>query len=509
MNRTHVSERLRTMASRKELRDAGRIPRFAPGIGGPGNGVYTKVRRAKVKPRKYQVYTRANIDRIPNLHRLGAERRLALEVVSSVLPFRTNNYVVEDLIRWEDVPDDPIYQLTFPQEGMLEKRDFDRVADLLRSGAPAEELKGAVREIRLRLNPHPAGQMELNVPYLDGQPIPGMQHKYRETVLFVPSQGQTCHAYCTYCFRWAQFVGADELKFANREAELLVRYLREHKEVSSVLFTGGDPLVMKTAVLRRYIEPLLDPELGHISSIRIGTKAPAYWPYRFVTDPDADDLMRLFERVRRAGRHLAVMSHYSHPRELETPPAQAALRRIRETGAVVRCQAPLIRHVNDDADTWANLWRAQVQLGAIPYYMFVERDTGARHYFEVPLARAYEIFREAYGKVSGLGRTVRGPSMSATPGKVEIEGIAQVGDEKVFVLKFVQARDPAWVGRPFFARYDVEATWLDQLRPAFGEKEFFFEPAMREIKRTGRTSAWGHQPAPRRPLTVFGKVAWE
>ena len=150
-----------------------------------------------------------------------------------------------------------------------------------------------------------------------------------------------------------------------------------------------------------------------------------------------------------------------------------ALRRIRNAGAVVRCQAPFIRHVNDNADTWADLWRMQVQLGAIPYYMFVERDTGAQRYFEVPLARAYAIFQEAYRKVSGLGRTVRGPSMSAAPGKVEVEGIAEIGREKVFVLKFIQARNPDWVGRPFFARYDPHATWLDQLRPALGRREFF------------------------------------
>ena len=82
--------------------------------------------------------------------------------------------------------------------------------------------------------------------------------------------------------------------------------------------------------------------------------------------------------------------------------------------------------------------------------MFVERDTGARNYFEVPLDRACEIFQEAYRTVSGLDRTVRGPSMSASPGKVVVEGIARVGDQKVFVLKFIQARDPAWVGRLLF-----------------------------------------------------------
>jgi hypothetical protein len=114
--------------------------------------------------------------------------------------------------------------------------------------------------------------------------------------------------------------------------------------------------------------------------------------------------------------------------------------------------------------------------------MFVERDTGAQHYFEVPLARAYQIFNDAYNRVSGLSRTVRGPSMSATPGKVLIDGITWVNGQKLFVLKFLQGRDPDWVGRPFFARFDDEATWLDDLEPAFGAREFFFESPMSSLE---------------------------
>jgi len=204
----------------------------------------------------------------------------------------------------------------------------------------------------------------------------------------------------------------------------------------------------------------------------------------------ADDLLRLFEEVVRSGRHLALMAHFSHPREMETPAAQQALRRIIATGAVVRCQAPLIAHVNDSAPAWAEMWRKQVALGAVPYYMFVERDTGARHYFEVPLARALRIFSDAYRRVSGLCRTVRGPSMSATPGKVLVDGIAEVGGERVFVLKMIQARDPSWVNRVFFARYDPEASWLHELEPAFGERRFFFQ----RCREAPKLPLWGRGP---------------
>ena len=466
-------------------------------------------RDARIARRKYRPYVCADLARIPELARFPKDTVLDMQAVAAVLPFRTNSYVVEELIRWERVPDDPIFQLTFPQSGMLEPEDFRRMQELVRAGASATEIDAAAREIQFGMNPHPAGQMELNVPEVQGRRLPGMQHKYRETVLFFPSQGQTCHAYCTYCFRWAQFVGIDELRFASREVEGLVRYLAKHREVSSVLFTGGDPLIMTTAKLRRYIEPLLAPELEHLTSIRIGTKATAYWPHRFVGDADADDLLRLFSEVVSAGRHLALMAHYSHPQELETPVAQEALRRITATGATLRCQAPCIRHVNDDPQTWADLWRLQVQLGAVPYYMFVERDTGPKRYFELPLARALEIFQRAYRQVSGLARTVRGPSMSATPGKVLVVGEAEVHGERVFVLQLIQGRDPEWVGRPFFARWDPRASWLTDLEPALGEREFFFEPALAAIRREGRAPAWAERPVRRRKPVIFGHVEWE
>lgn len=446
---------------------------------------------ARVRARKYCVYTRKDIGLIPELQRLSVTDRVAMEAVAAVLPFRVNNYVVEDLIDWSNIPEDPIFQMTFPQPGMLSRRDLARMYRLIRRGATEEAIRAAARSIQYGMNPHPAGQRDLNVPVFDDEPIPGVQHKYRETVLVFPAPGQTCHAYCTYCFRWAQFVGVDDLKFASRESSKWVRYLKEHREVTSVLFTGGDPAIMKSSVLRRFVEPLLDPALDHITSIRIGTKATAYWPYRFVTDDDAEDLLSLFEEVRRSGRHLALMAHYTHPRELETPIAEAAVRRIRDSGAAVRCQAPLVRHVNDSAEAWSQLWRSQVRVGAIPYYMFVERDTGPRDYFSVPLARALRIFNDAYRRVSGLGRTVRGPSMSATPGKVLVDGVAMVGGQRVFVLKFLQARDPDWVGRPFFAKYDETATWLDELKPASGAKEFFYRPGLREIAVARRARGTG------------------
>ena len=426
------------------------------------------------KNTQFQVYTDRQFDKIEPLQKLSAEQRFEMRVVASVLPFRVNQYVIDELIDWDNVPNDPIFQLTFPQRGMLDPADYDLMAQALRDELPRAEITLLARQIQARLNPHPAGQQEMNVPMLDGKPLDGMQHKYRETVLFFPSQGQVCHSYCTFCFRWAQFVGDKELRFASNEATSLHRYLAQDKNITDLLITGGDPMVMKTRHLESYLEPLLQPELEHLQTVRIGTKALTFWPQRFVTDDDAAGLLKLFTKLVKAGKHVAIMAHFNHWREMETPIVREAIRRIRATGAVIRTQAPLVQHINDDADVWVRMWRTQVRLGLIPYYMFVERDTGAKRYFEVPLVRAYEIYREAMQQVSGLGRTARGPSMRAGPGKVEIQSVMEFNGEKVFVLRFIQGRNPDWVQKTFFAKYDENATWFDDLVPAFGEEKFFF-----------------------------------
>lgn len=430
--------------------------------------------KEQLEKRRFRVYQQRQLNNIDALELLPEDIRFEMKVVASVLPFRVNEYVLNDLIDWTKVPDDPLFQLTFPQKDMLPPGAYERMAQLLKTDPTPEQVMALASELRQDLNPHPAGQMQMNVPHLDGEPLPGLQHKYDETVLFFPAQGQYCHSYCTFCFRWAQFVGK-AMRFNSNDADGLHGYLRQHTEVTDLLVTGGDPMVMRTKKLMEYLEAFItDPTLAHVQTIRIGTKALTFWPYRFVTDSDADELLDLFSRLVRAGKHVSIMAHLNHHQEMSTPIFAEAVRRLRATGANIRAQAPLLKHINDDPAVWRTMWQQQVKLGIIPYYMFVERDTGAKRYFELPLARAWEIYRQAIKGTSGLARTVRGPSMSAGPGKVEVQGVSEINGEKVFVLRFIQGRNPDWVQRPFFAKYDEQATWLHQLRPAFGEEKFFF-----------------------------------
>jgi KamA family protein len=423
----------------------------------------------------YKAYNSRNFLDIPQLSALNDEQKNAITVVSQVLPFKTNNYVIDELIDWNDFEKDPMFILNFPQKEMLKERDFNKVNSMLSRNIPKQEIARYVNEIRLGMNPHPAGQLEHNVPVLNGEKIQGIQHKYRETMLFFPSQGQTCHAYCTFCFRWPQFTGMGDIKFAMKQTDLMIEYLRQNPEITDILFTGGDPMIMKASVLKGYIDAILDARLPHIKTIRIGTKSLSFWPYRYLTDEDSGEILELFRKISDRGIHLAIMAHFNHYKELQTDALKDAVNAIQQTGAQIRTQSPVLNHINASGEIWATMWKRQVELGMVPYYMFMARNTGAQDYFSVNIQSAADIFNEAYQQVSGICRTVRGPSMSAGPGKIHINGTAEINGTKVFVLSFIQGRVPEWVGRPFFAEYDPDALWLDDLKPAFGEKEFFFE----------------------------------
>lgn len=398
-----------------------------------------------------KTYAGRRILSLPQLEGLSNEERAHLERVVAVLPFKANGYVVENLIDWSDFRNDPIFHLTFPQLGMVPE---------VESVAPLAELDhDDIIASRSALNPDPAGQAAHNVPTVDGVRLTGLQHKYPQTLLVFPRNAQTCHTYCGYCFRWPQFVESDVDRHTAPSPELATSYLRQHPEVTDVLFTGNDPMIMSTANLEKWVEPILSVDSVH--NIRIGTKSLSYWPYRFTHGEDADALLALLGGIADSGRTVHLMAHLSHPREMSTGVFREAVRRLRDVGVLVRSQAPLVAHVNDDATTWAQLWAEQVRLGIHPYYMFVDRPTGAHAHYEVPLAKALDIYTDAIAQVSGLARTARGPVMSTDAGKVHIAGTVEVAGQRQFVMKFLQARDPERVGETVLLPWDADRLWWD------------------------------------------------
>lgn len=429
---------------------------------------------AKSSAPKIKSYDNRRLHLVPQLKLLSPKTRAGMLRAAKVFPVKVNDYVLENLIDWDAAPDDPVYRLLFPHPDMLTEQADKALSAAEAAGLSPAEMAAVLRDIRDRMNPHPSNQIS-NVPVLNDETVDGVQHKYRETVLYFPKQGQTCHSYCSFCFRWAQFIETGTPKFESKDLSALKEYLRVNPQVSDLLLTGGDPMIMNARRLGTIFDVVTDPALDHVTTVRIGSKSLSYWPYRFLTDPDAELLLGLFRRLADAGKHVAFMAHINHWREMETEPFQAAVARLQAAGVTIRSQAPILRYVNDDADTWRRNWVRQVELGIQPYYMFVERDTGAARYFAVPLVRAHRLYKEAISKVSGLARTARGPVMSTNAGKVQVLGPVTVGDRKAIALTMLQGRDPDCVNSPFLARHSQTAAWIDELEP-FNPAEPFLSP---------------------------------
>ncbi len=345
------------------------------------------------------------------------ERRVAAHVADTY-SFRANDYYLS-LIDWND-PDDPIRRLIVPH--------CDKLADW---GALDASNEAANRVAR------------------------GVQHKYGDTVLLLCSQ--VCGGLCRYCFRKRLFLrGNDETSACVDEG---IDYIAEHPEVTNVLLTGGDPLMLSTDRLVDILDRLR--RIRHVRIIRIGSKMPAFYPWRILDDARLVDALRRFSTPE---SRLYLMAHFDHPREL-TQPAVEAIDRVLRAGVVCVNQCPVVRGVNADAGVLAHLFRELSFVGCPQYYLFQGRPTAGNQPYEVPLVESYLLSEAAKRQVSGLAKRAR-LVMSHATGKIEMVGL----DDRYIYLRYHRARDAEDLGRFFVRQRDDSAYWLDDLKTPDAEE---------------------------------------
>jgi lysine 2,3-aminomutase len=278
-----------------------------------------------------------------------------------------------------------------------------------------------------------------------------VQHKYPHTVLLLCNE--VCGAYCRYCFRKRLFMNDnDEVSLDISEG---LEYIRRRPQITNVLLTGGDPLILSTKRLAAIFAGLR--EIPHVQIIRVGSKMPAFNPWRVLDDVE---LQNVFKTYSTPEKRIYMMAHFDHPREL-TAPAIAGIDALLKCGVICVNQCPIIAGVNDDAGVLAQMFRKLSFIGCPPYYLFQGRPTAGNKPYEVPIVRGYTLFEEAKKHVSGLAKRARFV-MSHETGKIEIVGI----DERQIYLRYHRAKDPANEGRFMIFERDDDAYWLDQLTPA-------------------------------------------
>ncbi len=348
-----------------------------------------------------------NIEKVPHL---SDEEKAKLKQITEKFVFRVNEYYL-GLIDWGD-PQDPIRKLVIPNEGELEEYG--------RWDASDEDTNYVV---------------------------PGCQHKYDQTALLIVSE--VCGAYCRYCFRKRLF--RNDIKEAMSDVSPGIEYIRNHPEITNVLLTGGDSLILATRKLRKIIEQLR--EIPHVKIIRLGSKMPVFNPMRIYEDEDLHDLIKEFSTPE---QRIYVMAHINHPREI-TPEAKKGFEFLHNAGAIVVNQTPVLRGINDDPNVLAELLDKLSWAGVTPYYFFINRPVAGNNDFVLSLKEAYDAVEEAKAKTSGLGKRVR-LSMSHTSGKIEILAIE---DGKAY-LKYHQSRDNNY-GKFMVLDCPDDAAWFDDL----------------------------------------------
>jgi len=367
------------------------------------------VKSARNVPRRAKYV--CSIDQLSNI---PSHERDRLKRVAQRYAFRCTDYYL-GLINWDD-PHDPIRQLIIPREEEL--TDWGDLDASNEAGVTVDH---------------------------------GVQHKYPDTVLLLCNE--VCGAYCRYCFRKRLFMnGNDEV---TNDISAGLRYIEKHREVTNVLLTGGDPLLMSTRRLAEILDALR--QIDHVRIIRIGSKLPAFDPWRVLDDAA---LQAVFRKASTPRRRVYLMAHFDHPRELTDAAIEGIACCIRN-GVICVSQCPLVKGVNDDPDVLAKLYRKLSYIGCAPYYLFQGRPTAGNEPYEVPIVRGWEVFTEALSRGSGLIRRPRFV-MSHASGKVEILAV----DEERIYMRYHRAKDPADDGRFMIFKRDDDAFWLDQLTPA-------------------------------------------
>jgi L-lysine 2,3-aminomutase len=416
------------------------------------------------------------------------ERELFLEVYA----FLATKHILST-IDWDNYLTDQVFQLVFPQPGMIEQH----IVDEYKSIEDPDERTKMVVSYRDKTNPHDGKQM-LNRPSFysetgDFEALDGGQHKYPQVFLLFDKTTQSCFAYCTYCFRHAQVRGDDDM-FVQDDVAQVHAYLRKHKEVTDILITGGDAGYMPANRLEEYLLPIIeDPELMHIRNIRIASRALTYQPDVVLTSK-YNGALELFKKLIDNGVQVLWMGHFSTPKELLNIHTMGAIRRLRSYGVNVRSQSPMMNHISlfmDDngkvdvdksAQNWIDLGHVLMMLGMQFHSIYCARPTGEHGYFTAPLADMNKIFSKVYRSLPSVGRPSRYITMTSSAGKTSLMGVVEVNGRKAFALKFNEARNMKWLDKVYLAEYDETENTIEKLKP-FDGGEYFYKEELAQIEK--------------------------
>ncbi|MGJ0483063.1 MAG: EF-P beta-lysylation protein EpmB [Methylomicrobium sp.] len=258
-------------------------------------------------------------------------------------------------------------------------------AEAIEKGNPDDPLLRQVLPVRDEMRNFP-GYTDNPVGDLEAANAAGVLHKYRGRVLLINTG--SCAINCRYCFR-RSFPYAD-LQLGKEKEIAALRYIRENPDITEVILSGGDPLLLSDDRLQRLFRQLAG--IAHVKRIRIHSRLPIVLPARIT--------LGLLDVLSQSAKPVVLVVHCNHPNEI-TERVSEACRLLKQKGIVQLNQSVLLRGVNDNSFQLAALSERLFENGVMPYYLhLLDKVSGAGH-FEVEEAEALELIRQMQAALPG------------------------------------------------------------------------------------------------------------
>ena len=267
------------------------------------------------------------------------------------------------------------FPVRIPQNFLRAMRDSADPMALARQVLPDE-----------RESEHQSTESKDPVGDLAAQQTPGLIHKYRGRALLITTGA--CAIHCRYCFR-REFPYSSAMLGA-RQQEAALNYLRENPDIHEIILSGGDPLTLSSARLRKLVA-----SLAHIDSLRrlrIHSRIPVVLPERIDAEC-VDAVSDIFTQK-------VMVIHANHADEINDG-ARIALQTLKDAGWTLLNQAVLLKGVNDSVDAQVRLAERCMEVSVLPYYLHVlDRVRGSSHLW-VPDSDASALLRSVRERLSG------------------------------------------------------------------------------------------------------------
>ncbi len=262
-----------------------------------------------------------------------------------------------------------------------------RLIDRADPGDPiARQFVPAARELQHRPeeDADPLGEARLS-------PVPGVVHRYPDRVLLKLTH--VCPVYCRFCFRREVVGPGGPQALAGPVLDAALAYIAATPGAWEVILTGGDPFMLSPRRIADVTARL--GAIAHVKVLRWHTRVPIVDPERVTPE--------LIEALNASGKAVYVAVHANHPREL-TAGARAACARLVDAGIPLLSQTVLLRGINDDAETLAELMRAFSEARVKPYYLHHADLAPGTGHFRTTIAEGQALMRALRGRLSGLAQ---------------------------------------------------------------------------------------------------------